>query len=87
MPGCWALGNGEYPWGGGGGRLLLVSGPWKVAVTLREVELVPRAFGSGSGWVYAFLGGGGEGSGWHSVAIPSAVVTPEVTRAIAGACS
>ena len=35
-------------------RLLLVAGPWAVAVTLREVEVAPRAFGRGNIRAYAF---------------------------------
>lgn len=32
------------PQGGKGLRLLLVAGPWAMAVTLREMRMVPRAF-------------------------------------------
>lgn len=45
-PGHWSLGNSGDSWGVGGSRLSLVSGPSAVAVTVREVEPVPRAFGS-----------------------------------------
>lgn len=34
--------------------LLLVSGPWAVAVTLRKVEAVPRAFVRGNSRTCAF---------------------------------
>lgn len=51
---------GTWQWQGPTGRwghsLLLVAGPWAVALTLREVEVVPRAFGRGNGGLYAFLG-------------------------------
>lgn len=51
-----------------GRRLLLVTGPWAVAVTLREVKVAHRAFGSCSGWgVYSQ---GNEGNRGYLVVIP-----------------
>ena len=38
--------------------LLLFAGPWAVAVIIRDLRVVPRAFGSGSGRVCAFQGWG-----------------------------
>lgn len=65
--------------------LILVSGLWRVAVTLKEVGLASRAFGNGSDRVCAFPGE--EGNTQHSVAQSSMVATPEVTRAAGGAPS
>ena len=36
-------------------RLLMVSGPWAVAFTLREVEAAPRAFSSSNNGACVFL--------------------------------
>ena len=47
-PGHQILGRDRYPWGSGGIRLLLLAGPWAVAMTLREVEVAPRAFVNGN---------------------------------------
>ena len=52
------------PVGRWGHRLLLVAGPWAVAVILREVEDVPRAFGSTNGGVCAFWGVKAMGGAW-----------------------
>ena len=59
VPSHGAPGSGEDPQGGGGGKLLLVAGPWEVAVMVREVGVVPRAFGSGKGRACAFRGRAG----------------------------
>ena len=46
--------------GRGEGRLLLVAGPWAMSVTLREVEVVPRAFGGSIGRACVFPGEFGQ---------------------------
>ena len=61
-----------------GCMLLLVADPCAVAVTLRDVEVAPRA----KLWPWQEWGcvsQGSEHNGWCLVAGPSSVVTPEVT--------
>ena len=54
---AWLLGPSQWPGPTGKWhRLLLVAVPWEVAVTLREVEVVPRALGLGNERAYVFPG-------------------------------
>ena len=78
---AWLLGPSQWPGPTGKWhRLLLDAVPWEVAVTLREVEAVPRVFGSGHHKIGVYSQGS-EGNGWPSVAM-----TPEVPGAAGGAC-
>ena len=78
---AWLLGPSQWPGPTGKWhRLLLDAVPWEVAVTLREVEAVPRVFGSGHHKIGVYSQGS-EGNRWPSVAM-----TPEVTGAAGGAC-
>ena len=61
------------PWGC---RLLQLAGPWAVAVTLRNVKVASRVFGSGNGNGRMCVFPGNEGNGWYSAAMPSSVATP-----------
>ena len=54
-----------------------------MAVTLREVETVPRALGGSNSRACVFLGG--EGNRWNSVEGPSVAVNSEVTGAASSA--
>ena len=53
---CWALDSGEVSWAVRGNRMLLVAGLLAVALTLREVEAVPRIFDSGNSGACVFPG-------------------------------
>ena len=84
MPGCWVLDRGKYLQGGGA-RLLLVAGPWEVAVIFRWGKLHPQCLAVAAGRVHSQ--GSDSNNGWCLVAVPSSVMTSEVTGATGGVCS
>lgn len=58
-----------------------------MAVTLRDVEAMAKAFGSRIKTMGHIHSLGNEGNVWHLVAGPSMVTTAKMTRTTGGACS